>query len=144
FVFEYSSDATSLDTGNWSALPTLDAVTPAVSGNGKKDGNAPTNRIEVTGTINGLNVAAGSDLWVRWRATNQSGNDNGLAIDDIVFGSPVDVAPTLAASIPFNGATDFPADASLMLTFSESVDVSGNWFTLVCGTSGTHTPANID
>ncbi|MCX7556397.1 endonuclease [Xanthomonadaceae bacterium JHOS43] len=144
FVFEYSSDATSLDTGNWSALPTLDAVTPAVSGNGKKDGNAPTNRMEVTGTINGLNVAAGSDLWVRWRATNQSGNDNGLAIDDIVFGTPVDVAPTLLASIPVNGATDFPADGSLMLTFSEAVNVSGNWFTFVCGTSGTHTPANTD
>ena len=124
FVFEYSSDATSLDTGNWSAVPTLDAVTPAISGNGKKDGNAPTNRMEVTGTINGLNVAAGSDLWVRWRATNQSGNDNGLAIDDVVFGTPGDAPPRVLSITPGNDTFDIAIHHIRALIKSNRADCS--------------------
>ncbi|MCX7563106.1 endonuclease [Xanthomonadaceae bacterium XH05] len=145
-TFSYSTDATSLSSGTWIAHSALDAVAPVTTGTAesKLDGNAAANRAEVSALLSGLSLAPGGTVWIRWVDINDPLVDDALAIDDIVFGSPVDVAPTLAASIPVNGATDFPADASLMLTFSESVDVSGNWFTLVCGTSGTHTPANID
>lgn len=145
-TFSYSTDATSLSTGTWTAYPALDAIAPVTAGTAgtKLDGNAVANRAEVSALLSGLSLPPSGTLWIRWADANDADVDDALAIDDIVFGTPVDVAPTLLASIPVNGATDFPADASLMLTFSEAVNVSGNWFTFVCGTSGTHTPANTD
>lgn len=51
-------------------------------------------------------------------------------------GTVVDLAPTVSSSYPVNGATDFPINANLTVTFSEPVNVSTSWFTLVCSTSG--------
>jgi endonuclease I len=137
FAFEYSTDASSLTSGTWTPFVALDAVTPAASGNGKKDGNLAANRTAVSGTITGLNLAAGSDLWVRWRATNLAGNDNGLAIDDVVFGTPVDNPPALASSIPpHNPPQPVPVTSNITLTFTETVNVTGSWFSFSCG-SGT-------
>ena len=47
------------------------------------------------------------------------------------FSAPVDVPPTLAASTPANGGT-LPANGTLSVTFSEPVDVTTGWFTLIC------------
>lgn len=145
-AFGYSIDATSLSSGSWSAFQSLDAVSPVTSGpaSSKLDGNAVANRAQVSATLTGLNLAPGASLWIRWTDINDAGVDDALAIDDVVFGTPVDVPPTLLASLPVDGATDFPADGSVLLTFSEPVDVTGTWFTLQCSDSGTHTPANTD
>ncbi|MEZ5484068.1 MAG: Ig-like domain-containing protein [Lysobacteraceae bacterium] len=136
FAFEYSSDATSLTTGSWTAITTLDAVTPAVLGTGKKDGNLAVNRTFVSDTITGLNIAAGSDLWIRWRATNQSGNDNGLAIDEVLFGTPVDNPPAVVATAPSHNDTDVALDSTLTATFSEPVTASPGAFALNCSSAG--------
>jgi predicted extracellular nuclease len=48
-----------------------------------------------------------------------------------------DVAPEVTGTFPVNGATDFPINANLSVTFSEPVDVTPSWFTLVCSVSGT-------
>ena len=48
-------------------------------------------------------------------------------------------APTVSTRPPANGATDVPPSASVSVTFSEPVDVAGNWFTLVCSSSGAKT-----
>jgi uncharacterized protein len=50
---------------------------------------------------------------------------------------PVDDAPEIISSYPANGVTDFPVNADLTITFSEPVDLTGNWFDLNCSTSGT-------
>ena len=47
-----------------------------------------------------------------------------------------DTAPEVAGTYPVNGATDFPVNANLSVTFSEPVNVSNSWFTLACSTSG--------
>jgi len=47
-----------------------------------------------------------------------------------------DAAPEVTGTYPVNGATDFPIDANLTVTFSEPVDVTSSWFTLVCTISG--------
>jgi len=49
---------------------------------------------------------------------------------------PVDDAPEIISSYPANGATDFPINADLTVTFSEPVDLTGSWFDLNCSTSG--------
>jgi hypothetical protein len=50
-----------------------------------------------------------------------------------------DDAPSVAATTPTNGTSDVPVGSNLSITFSEPVDVSGSWYSISCGTSGTHT-----
>ncbi len=137
--FEYSTTASSLDdeTG-WSEFTALDALSPVTSGgvNTALDGNASANRVEVSATLTGLNVAPGASVWIRWSDINVGGADDALAIDDVVFGMPVDNPPTLVSSFPADGDTDFPSNAGIILNFSEPVSVSGNWFSLACTISG--------
>ena len=52
------------------------------------------------------------------------------------FGAAVDNPPDLASSVPTDGAMDFPANANLVLTFTEAVNTDAGWFTLSCTTSG--------
>ena len=50
-----------------------------------------------------------------------------------------DDAPTVASTLPTNGASNVAVDQNITVTFSEAVNVSGTWFSLVCSTSGAHT-----
>lgn len=52
-------------------------------------------------------------------------------------GTVTDTAPAVAATYPTDGTTDFPINSNLTVTFSEPVNVTTSWFTLVCSTSGT-------
>ncbi len=141
--FQFSTNATSLTTGTWTDVNALDFTAPTTTGSaGALDGNASANRTVISATITGVNLANNATLWVRWSDFNASSADDGLAIDDVQFGSPVDNPPALVSSIPQDGDEDFPSNASLVLGFSEAVAMSGTWFTLVCDTSGSITPAN--
>src|SRR5919106_2317438 len=50
-----------------------------------------------------------------------------------------EAAPSVANSIPSNGATGVARDANITITFSEPVDVTGSWYSISCGASGVHT-----
>ena len=50
--------------------------------------------------------------------------------------SGTEATPTVASTLPTDGATDFPVDGNLTVTFSEPVNVTGDWFTLTCNSSG--------
>lgn len=141
--FQYSTTASGLDDATgWSDFTALDALSPVTSGSNDAalDGNASANRAEVSATLTGLNVAPGATFWIRWSDININGADDALAIDDVIFGTPVDNPPTLAWSIPANNGNGFPANASIILNFSEAVSVSGDWFSLDCTLSGTFGP----
>lgn len=45
----------------------------------------------------------------------------------------VDVSPSVTSTSPVNGATNVAASTNLSITFSEPVNISGNWFQIVCG-----------
>jgi len=80
-----------------------------------------------------------AQLQVRIITTNAAGNDEWVGIDDVsITGSPVvvDDLPEVASTVPADGATDFPIDANLSVTFSEPVDVTGTWYELSCSVSG--------
>ncbi|MBP1703163.1 MAG: uncharacterized protein H6Q38_2270, partial [Chloroflexi bacterium] len=47
-----------------------------------------------------------------------------------------DTAPEVAGTFPINGATDFPINANLSVSFSEPVNITSSWFTLSCSVSG--------
>lgn len=50
-----------------------------------------------------------------------------------------DAAPALISSSPAAGASDVPVDAGLVLTFSEPVDLTGDWFEITCTVTGART-----
>src|SRR5688572_29451055 len=80
--FSFSLDATSVDTGTWFDVDSLDFLAPVTSGiTGALDGNLPENQLLVSFTIGGLTLASGTSLWLRWVDFDAAGSDDGLAID---------------------------------------------------------------
>jgi methionine-rich copper-binding protein CopC len=61
---------------------------------------------------------------------------------NFVFSFTTDSAPTVSSTTPTNGATQVANNTNVTITFSEPVDVTGNWFTLVGATSGTRNVAD--
>ncbi|HEX6718177.1 MAG TPA: Ig-like domain-containing protein [Pyrinomonadaceae bacterium] len=59
-----------------------------------------------------------------------------------VFSFTIDQAPSVTATTPTNGATNVALNSNLSITFSEPVNVTGNWFQVVCPTSGTRNVAD--
>ncbi|MBN8726935.1 MAG: endonuclease [Xanthomonadales bacterium] len=157
--FEYSRDATSLDSGTWIAVPELDFGSIVTSGAGRAlDGNAPANRRAVAASLAGLDLAPGASLWLRWRDINIAGADDGLAIDEVVFtaggGGNPGAAPAVASTSPAHGAVNVPAASDIRVSFTQPVTTSGA-FSLACagaaialdesgsGTSRTLTPQEL-
>jgi methionine-rich copper-binding protein CopC len=54
----------------------------------------------------------------------------------------VDAAPTVSSTTPTNGATDQATTTNISITFSEAVNVTGNWFQIVCTSSSTRNVAD--
>ena len=54
-----------------------------------------------------------------------------------------DNAPGVTATSPLANATDVSFNTNIGITFSEPVDVSTAWYTIICATSGSHTAAII-
>lgn len=136
--FQLSTNATSLTTGTWTDFDSLDFASPVVAGTvGALNGNAAANRTALSFTITGLNIPNGSSFWLRWADTDLiPGADDGLAVDDFsltVNGIVADAAPAVSETVPAAGATGVPLNADLTVTFSEPVNVTASWFTLICG-----------
>ncbi|NOH01710.1 MAG: hypothetical protein HND47_06995 [Chloroflexi bacterium] len=139
--FQYQVGATSLTSGTWTDFDTLDFTSPIFGtvSSSALDGNAPANRLALSASITGLNIQPNQEVWLRWQDINDANNDHGLAVDDlsvVAFSNPVDAAPEVADTFPDDGATDFPVNANLTVTFSEPVNVTDPWFDLSCSVSG--------
>ncbi len=63
---------------------------------------------------------------------------DGLGSHTASCGGSADTAPTVTAANPANGASNVAVNANIELTFSEPVNISSDWFTLRCMTSGAH------
>ncbi|HMM56101.1 MAG TPA: endonuclease [Rudaea sp.] len=144
--FQYSTNATSLTdaSATWVDVDALDFSSPNTSATAAAlDGNAAANRTAISASITGLSLAPSGTIWVRWVDLDVSGNDDGLAIDDISFGvdgtPPADVAPFVVATVPTSGTGNFSPSATLAVSFSEPVMVSDPWYTIQCTVSGAHT-----
>src|SRR6185436_506460 len=72
----------------------------------------------------------------------------GVLTNDTAIPSPtavaitVDAPPSVTATTPTNGATNQPNNTNITVTFSEPVNVTGNWFQIVCTSSGTRNVAD--
>ena len=64
---------------------------------------------------------------------------NGLTPNDTALVTlNVDAPPSVTSTTPTNGATEVAQNTDITITFSEAVNVTGNWFQIVCAESGTH------
>jgi hypothetical protein len=113
--FQISTDATSLTTGTWTAVTSLNFVTPnTVAPTGAKDGNAAGNRTMISSTISGLSIPDGATFWIRWLDIDASAADDGLAIDDFCLtptggGATPTPSPPTATTNAATNVTDVSA-----------------------------------
>jgi len=109
-------------TATGTAFPALDFASPIhTSTAGALDGNAAINRTALAATITGIIIPDDSYILLRWIDLNDSGNDHGLAIDDLSVSAstlPIDSAPYVASTFPANGATDVPVNSSITINLS--------------------------
>lgn len=97
--FQYSTDATSLTTGTWSDVNTLDFSGPLDAAVGAKNGNDGTHHLQVGPvSIPSLTIANGATFWIRWTDFNATGADDGLAVDDFSL-TATGAPPTATLSI---------------------------------------------
>ena len=137
--FQLSTNATSLTTGTWVDYNSLDYNGSNINATaGALNGNSSSNQTPVSFSITGLSIPNGASFWIRWTDFDIApGADDGLSVDTFSLTPRViDFAPEVVDTFPDNGATDFPVNASLTVTFSEPVNVTSSWFTLVCSVSG--------
>jgi hypothetical protein len=85
--FGYSVEAGSIQDSTFTDVTALDFTSPVHgTSSATLNGNMAANRTPgITSTISGLNWEPGQDLWLRWTDVDNSGNDHGLAIDNVVF-----------------------------------------------------------
>jgi uncharacterized protein len=138
FAYQTGSTVTNLTAGTWTDVDALDFAGPiATATAGVLDGNVLSNRTAITGQIP-LTLNPGEEVMLRWEDPNDTGNDHGLAIDDLSV-SVLDPAPAVASVVPVNGATEVAPAANLSVNFSEPVNVSSTAFSLNCSVSGART-----
>jgi endonuclease/exonuclease/phosphatase family metal-dependent hydrolase len=87
-----SAALTNADAANsqtWTAFSALDFNSPIVNAGGSGmalDGNAAANRRVFTNIVlTGAVVQPGQEIFLRWRDANDSGNDAGIAVDDLTI-----------------------------------------------------------
>jgi methionine-rich copper-binding protein CopC len=127
-------------TGNWFQLVGASSGTRNVADTVVTGG--PT-----TFTINpNLDFSPGELVTVTIFAAQVSDQDSADPPDNMtanfVFSFTIDQAPSVTATTPTNGATNVALNSNLSVTFSEPVNVTGNWFQIVCPTTGTRNVAD--
>ncbi len=132
-AFSYKTGATAInDATGYTVTTNLNLVTPNLTGaEGSRDGNNATYRTAVTFTLTGISWAPGDVLGLRWDDANETGNDDGMSIDDFSFTAGASVTPTLTAGPAITGLSTTLAVASASQSFN------------VSGTSLTGAPGNI-
>ncbi|MBC7774892.1 MAG: T9SS type A sorting domain-containing protein [Phycisphaerae bacterium] len=79
FAYQIGATVTSLTAGSWTAVSALNYTATNSGAEGALDGN--TNQSPISGTIT-LSVPNGQEVMLRWEDINNTGNDDGVSIDD--------------------------------------------------------------
>jgi uncharacterized protein len=142
--FQYSLDATSLTTGTWIDVNSLDFSSPNTAAIAALDGNAAGNRTVLAPfTVASLSIANGATFWIRWSDFNASGADDGLSVDDFAL-TPNPTFTTNPSGTGNANPSTVPAGNSTLLTVtvtpgtnptSTGITVTGDLSTI--GGSGT-------
>ena len=147
FQYQVASAGTITDSNTpstgWTDFNALDFVSPITGATAAAlDGNAAANRTAKLANVP-VTVNPGQEIWLRWKDTNDAGNDHGLAIDDFsVTANGSVVTPTLNIGDVTQaegdaGTTTFNFNVSL----TAAAGMGGVSFT-VNTADGTTNPAN--
>ncbi len=128
FAFSYAVGAGDINTGTFTNFTALDFKAPnnGTTLNVALDGNAPANRVPgITATITGLTWAPGQALVLRWTDVDDSGSDDGIAIDDFSISDapPVPVITTQ----PLDQTVPSFSPASFTVAATSATPVSFQW-----------------
>ncbi len=126
FSYQVGGTLTSADAQNvqaWTAFPALDFISPNTNATQALKGNEPTNRVELVNLVlPGVAVQPGQEIFLRWYDTDDSGSDDGLAIDNLT----VSFQATAAAPPPVS----FGANTSVtLMTYNVKGNGSTDWST---------------
>lgn len=139
--FEYSTNATgigdTLSSATWTEVTALMFIAPNGTitdvTEGEIDGNQSGNKVTFSATNVTVSVPASSNLLIRWADRNSSGNDDGMAIDDLSItfttGTPPPPSnkPNIVSLSPADNATGVAANANLVITFDRNITIgTGN------------------
>ncbi|HAE60146.1 MAG TPA: hypothetical protein DCG54_11765, partial [Anaerolineae bacterium] len=153
-VFEYKisatapADASAFNTSStgWTAVTSLNFTGPiATATAGALDGNLPANQASLSANITGLNILSNEYVLLRWMDLNDSGNDHGLAVDDLNIVATT-FTPLPSLSINDVSVTEGDAgttSASFTVTLSEAAPAGGVSFDIATS-DGTATIADND
>ncbi|GGD79624.1 hypothetical protein GCM10011514_49500 [Emticicia aquatilis] len=97
-TFAYAISPSSLTVGTYNNVSQLDftALTNNTTSDITLDGNLAINQSNITYTVTGISWPAGATLYIRWTDINETGNDDNLAIDGVVFSATA--LPTISTS----------------------------------------------
>ncbi len=106
--------------GRYTGVAALDFTSPATLPTSTSPGVATNGNIDpyhtdIIAMVNGLSIAKGDELWVRWVDINDVNNDHGLAIDDLSF------------TASFAPAVNEPEPASLVLLGGVGLPMGALW-----------------
>jgi len=129
------TDPDSANAGSWTPFTALNFTTPTISPpTGALDGNAAANRQVFSGVLlTGVAVPAGSEIFLRWRDADDSGNDHAVAIDDLIVdfsgGTIATNAPAYALVTPLAQTNKAGTMVSLTATSDgyPSISLSYQW-----------------
>lgn len=135
-----STVATGIDTASLTELSSLDFASPSRAAlSFAINGNTAAFSTQKSLTISGVTWAPGQLLILCWRDFDDSGADDGLAIDDVLFwaGTLPAAAPAVWSLSPGNGQTEVLTTMPLWVTFNQPVTGSGSWVQLAEAGGGT-------
>jgi len=141
--FEYSTNATDLNTGTWTNVSALNFVTPDTATVGAKNGNAAADRTALSSTISSLSIPPGATFWIRWTDIDASGPDDGLGIDDFSL-TPQGTTTNLSINdVSLNEGSSGTSVYNFTVSLSAPAPVGGVKFDIATA-DGTATTADGD
>lgn len=140
-TFAYSTDATNLTTGTFTAVPALNYASLgdacSATQNVATNGNSSACRTSISSTIPGLIIPNGQSFWIRWTDVDTVGSDDGNAIDD--FSLTASVSNVSINPIATGSASPNPVAPGGSTTLSGAITAGQNpasaSYTVVCDLS---------
>jgi DNA/RNA endonuclease G (NUC1) len=121
-------------TGN---CPTADAHVMDFVGYGNADCREGTSTAPSASNVASIFRAGGGSV-----DTNNNGSDFATGAPAPRQTAPiVELGPLVLGTEPRSNGSNAPRDATILVTFTEPVDVAGAWFSITCAVSGQHASA---
>jgi len=131
FAYRIGTSLTNSDAANtatWTSVGALNFIAPTISTNAAAlDGNAASNRQMFVSVSLPVSIAPATEIFLRWFDNNDTGNDYGLAVDEL--------------TVVFNGATNPPSAPIITLQPQNQSVNEGGSVTFTASASGNPTPA---